>query len=290
MYIIPLLYYNDGILNTFGQKTGVHQFVLYMQTFCIFVANILPNQDSIQCCMIINPLYLWGLKRSRYSDKTAWGDHGQTIPEHFLLKENKSSDHSMHNTRKSAFSPAYLLVLVEWVDDQLHHAVDFSLEGMFFGLFSELLNLRRIQSIQLDRLLLSTDSQMQHTDTGDTGARQITAIQQHSQFYWPGPVLQVKARHKIFQFHSGTWHKLFYWYDSGCAVSICVHKLGCVDRVQPTSSDRGRPRVHSGGIWLRQIFKVTPTAAPPHHLFWIRLCFCRGPPLRCHRRPPHPLL
>lgn len=129
-----------------------------------------------------NPLYLWGLKRSRYSDTTAWGDHGQTIPEYFLLKENnaKSSNHSMYNTRKPAFSPAYLLVLVEWVDDQLHHAVDFSLEGMFFGLFSEFLDLRRVQSIQLDRLLLSKESQMQRTDTGDTGAWQITAVQQQS--------------------------------------------------------------------------------------------------------------
>lgn len=101
------------------------------------------------------------------------------------------------NLRKTAFSPAYLLVLVEWVDDQLHHAVDFSLESMFFGLFSEFLNLSRIQSIQLDRLLLSKDSQMQRTDTGDTSARQITAVQQNSQFCYPGPLSQVKARHKI---------------------------------------------------------------------------------------------
>lgn len=147
-------------------------------------------------------LYLWGLKRSRYSDKTAWGDHVQTIPEYFLWKRSKPNPQTtpciiQENLRKTPFSPAYLLVLVEWVDDQLHHAVDFSLEGMFFGLFSEFLNLRRVQSIQLDRLLLSKDSQMQRIDTGDTSARQITAVQQNSQFYHPGPVSQVKARHKI---------------------------------------------------------------------------------------------
>lgn len=49
----------------------------------------------------------------------------------------------------------HLLVLVKRVDDQLHHTVDFSLEGMFFRLLSEFLNLGSVQSIQLDSLFLS---------------------------------------------------------------------------------------------------------------------------------------
>lgn len=56
------------------------------------------------------------------------------------------------------FSPTYLLVLVERVDNQLHHAVHFCLEDMLFRLFSKFLDLRCIQSIQLDRLLLSKGS------------------------------------------------------------------------------------------------------------------------------------
>lgn len=59
---------------------------------------------------------------------------------------------------KQCFTPAYLLVLVERVDNQLHHAVHFSLEDMLFRLFSKFLDLRCIQSIQLDRLLLSKGS------------------------------------------------------------------------------------------------------------------------------------
>lgn len=49
----------------------------------------------------------------------------------------------------------HLLVLVKRVDDQLHHTVDFSLEGMFFRLLSEFLDLGSVQSIQLDSLFLS---------------------------------------------------------------------------------------------------------------------------------------
>ena len=56
---------------------------------------------------------------------------------------------------------AYLLVLVKRVDDQLHHTVDFSLEGMLFRLLSEFLNLRSIQSIQLDSLSLSDSTRVQ---------------------------------------------------------------------------------------------------------------------------------
>lgn len=59
----------------------------------------------------------------------------------------------------ASFTPAYLLVLVERVDNQLHHAVHFGLEDMLFRLFSELLDLRSVQPIQLDGLLLSGGSQ-----------------------------------------------------------------------------------------------------------------------------------
>lgn len=58
-------------------------------------------------------------------------------------------------------TPPHLLVLVERVDNQLHHSVNFSLEGMFFRLFSEFLNLCSIQPIQLDSLLLSEGRRMQ---------------------------------------------------------------------------------------------------------------------------------
>lgn len=59
-----------------------------------------------------------------------------------------------HKPNQPAVS-AYLLVLVKGVDDQLHHTVDFSLEGMLFRLLSEFLNLHGVQSIQLDSLFLS---------------------------------------------------------------------------------------------------------------------------------------
>lgn len=227
-----------------------------------------------------------------------WDCMGRPWPNNswiFFVKEKnaKSSNHSMYNTRKFAFSPAYLLVLVEWVDDQLHHAVDFSLERMFFRLFSEFLNLRRIQSIQLDRLLLSKDSQVQRKGTGDTGAQQITAVQQHSRFYWPGPVSQVKARQ---DFPISLWdvpQTFILIRLRVCCEHLCAQAWSCWPcraNLRFSRPPLGATRVHSGGIWLRQIFEVTPTAAPPHHPFWIHLCFCRGPPLRCHRRPPHPLL
>lgn len=60
------------------------------------------------------------------------------------------------NPNQAAVS-AHLLVLVKRVDDQLHHAVDFSLEGVFLGLLSEFLDLRSAQAVQLDRLLLSEE-------------------------------------------------------------------------------------------------------------------------------------
>lgn len=48
----------------------------------------------------------------------------------------------------------HLLVLVQGVDDQLHHAVHLRLEGVLLRLLSDLLDLRGVQAVQLDRLLL----------------------------------------------------------------------------------------------------------------------------------------
>ena len=57
---------------------------------------------------------------------------------------------------------AHLLVLVQRVDNQLHHTVDFSLKCMFFRFFSDFLDLSCIQPFQLDCLFLSKDRQV-HT-------------------------------------------------------------------------------------------------------------------------------
>lgn len=73
-----------------------------------------------------------------------------------FLKEDRGTRSSLLH-----FTPAYLLVLVQRVDDQLHHAVHFGLEDVLFRLFSEFLDLRCIQSVQLDRLLLSEGSRTQ---------------------------------------------------------------------------------------------------------------------------------
>ena len=54
-------------------------------------------------------------------------------------------------------SHTYLLVSVEGVDDELHHAVDLSLEGKLLRLLSQLLHLRHTQSIQFDGLLLPSN-------------------------------------------------------------------------------------------------------------------------------------
>lgn len=70
---------------------------------------------------------------------------------------------------------AYLLVLVKRIDDQLHHTVDFSLEGMFFRLLSEFLNLRGVESIQLDSLFLS-DGTGEHRWNSCTSNQQQSAL------------------------------------------------------------------------------------------------------------------
>ncbi len=44
----------------------------------------------------------------------------------------------------------YLFVPIQWVDDELHHAVYFSLESELFWFLSQLFHLSYIQSIQLD--------------------------------------------------------------------------------------------------------------------------------------------
>ena len=49
---------------------------------------------------------------------------------------------------------AHLLVLVQRVDDQLHHPVHLRLEGVLLRLLPDLFDLRSIQPVQLDRFLL----------------------------------------------------------------------------------------------------------------------------------------
>lgn len=96
-----------------------------------------------------------------------------------------------------SFTPAYLLVLVERVDNQLHHAVHFGLEDMLFRLFSQFLDLRRVQSIQLDGLLLSEGSQTQQgpgeTSAPDEGETQaLPASPRNTSHTLPPPRLGVR--------------------------------------------------------------------------------------------------
>ena len=49
---------------------------------------------------------------------------------------------------------AHLLVLVQRVDDQLHHPVHLRLESVLLRLLPDLFDLRSVQPVQLDRLLL----------------------------------------------------------------------------------------------------------------------------------------
>jgi hypothetical protein len=52
----------------------------------------------------------------------------------------------------------YLLIPVQRVDDELHHAVDLGLEGVILGPVPDLSHLRHTQLVWGDGLLLSQDS------------------------------------------------------------------------------------------------------------------------------------
>lgn len=172
-----------------------------------------------------------------------------------------------------SFTHTYFLVLVEWVDNQLHHAVHFGLEDMLFRLFSEFLDLCRVQSVQLDGLLLSDGSQTQQgpdeTSCRDEGKKQAFLVSPHNRSQtFPVPRLGMRWKHLCAQA----------WSCWPCGANLRSS--------QPALA--GMTRVHSWGRHLT--CKVPPTSAPPRHLSWIHLCFSRGPPRRCHPHPPHPLL
>ena len=56
---------------------------------------------------------------------------------------------------RDEFPEEDLLVPVEGVDDELHHAADLGLEGVLLRLVAQLLHLRHRHPVQLDRLLLA---------------------------------------------------------------------------------------------------------------------------------------
>lgn len=69
----------------------------------------------------------------------------------------------------------HLLVLVERVDDEFHHAIDLCLEDMFLRLLSNLFDLSCVQPVQLDRLLLSEDREINDIQQVSASHRTVTA-------------------------------------------------------------------------------------------------------------------
>ena len=53
------------------------------------------------------------------------------------------------------FSQVNFLVSVQWIDNQFHHSIDFSLKLMFFSLFTDLFQFSYRQSIDFDCFFLA---------------------------------------------------------------------------------------------------------------------------------------